>query len=147
MTDPTPAQIAVDPAAATAAEIMEKLPETVARTIDVLSDKLSAPAEKLIAAAARYVWATGVAHLVIAAILVLVGVPVSILLLRELWKRTEGWRDEGLRQLNRLFGSLALAVAIGLCLGFALDLLSSGLPRLLAPDGAALVAILSGKGL
>mgnify|MGYP001575663250 CR=1 FL=1 len=131
----------------TVADVMERLPETVGKTIDVLSDKLKAPAERLLGEVSRYVFATGVGHLVVAGVCATAAVAIA-LGLRHVWKTK--WLQ---RNLEDKYSAAGEGVLFFMGCGFVGALVAAtgfahtGVVRVVAPTGAALVAILSGRGL
>lgn len=115
---------------------IEKIPKVVAQTIDVISQKLSAPASDLFTALAHLAWAEGLTGVILAGC----ALAVATLAARALFRR--------LRKDPREFGDVdgvacfICGASAALLIVFGIMRMSSALPRLLAPEGAALVQIL-----
>ena len=129
------------------------IPDTIARTIDVLTAKLAAPAGQLMAEITRYVWARGISDLLITGVLLILVIGSWVLLptlLRRIPElpssesRTEAASD---RRVFRTFVTVSTVLLGVLLITVAAAWARSAIPQILSPSGAALVGLLSGRGL
>ncbi len=128
----------------TAVRILEQLPDTLAKTIDVLSEKLSAPAGQLFEALSHYVFARGVTSVATAGLWF--GLLLTSATLAVVWSRAVA-KAKDFRESHGWLCVAIFVCIIVVCvsLAHALAAVQAGLPMLIAPEGAALVTLLRGN--
>lgn len=109
---------------------LQQFPDTVKQTIDVLADKLSVPAEKLLGYAVRGVMVEGGMNLVIAGIIALIMIVLSLLVYKIMKKESRDSSDEELK-IGILLVSGIVFIAL---LGVFVSYLYNGGIQLLAPE-------------
>ena len=131
----------------TTERILTTLPDTVGRTIDALAWRLATPAERLTDALVAYVWARGLTGVVVGVFVLLVPATLVVWANVMVWRWTALMDDDDDRGTIRAVACAVGGLVVAIALIAGADTIFDSLPLLIAPVGAGLVAILTGKGL